>query len=552
MESKANILSLRMLSFLNGNRSLGGILSSSLWTLSGIILILLPMGRFYSIRDIKTNWDTGLFLDGAYRIFSGQVPHRDFSTIVGTLLAYVGSLGYQVYSPGITGYEIGVALFCFFSGIHLAAILVPNMGILALVPMAFILPMIVSSTTLSYGDWHTYTGYYNKLGYFYLFIHLFWCLFVKDFVIQSTKEGKTNALLVGAIGMALAMVLSILTKITVGFLCLALVFSSGLGLYVITISKTKTNRVEFKDKVSYLSKSYLIAFAVLGFAYLIAMYSAISGLFQDLQILFLSAKPQRTLQSIYVDYFEMKYWVIAPSIILTSYFSYRFRDILHLVLSLLYLLVISPMMAFTTGQPPDFQDCTFVIFITAVKYLWIRYSVLKDVRFRDISAFVVIGVCSVIFGPFYSIKDSYFNTFSSLVKLTQNYNAFLSIEEEKQLVSNCSDTFNDIEKYLQGAGNQLKLLIVDSPDCISSIFGLPKARNTPLYWHHGVTFSDSALQLKYFQEENIFSDVDVIILPPSKHPPTNESFEFRYRGYLKDLIKEKVGQTDFYLKPKLS
>jgi hypothetical protein len=54
--------------------------------------------------------DLFIFIDGAYRVASGQVPNRDFHTALGPLVYYVPALGYWLSGDLGGAMPVGMAL----------------------------------------------------------------------------------------------------------------------------------------------------------------------------------------------------------------------------------------------------------------------------------------------------------------------------------------------------------------------------------------------------------------------------------------------------------
>jgi hypothetical protein len=73
--------------------------------------LLLTPGRLYSA---KMTWDMFFNLDGAWRVYNGQVPHVDFHTELGSLPFILTALGFEIAGPNVLGLPIGECLFALF------------------------------------------------------------------------------------------------------------------------------------------------------------------------------------------------------------------------------------------------------------------------------------------------------------------------------------------------------------------------------------------------------------------------------------------------------
>ena len=89
--------------------------------------------------------------------------------------------------------------------------------------------------------------------------------------------------------------------------------------------------------------------------------------------------------------------------------------------------------------------------------------------------------------------------------------------------------------------------MVGCNDSYSIKYSLQHAVDTPLYWHDGVTFSESAIrENNFFNPESIFQDVNLVGISYScPHGDSAKLFEQYYLKYLEVNFK-LMGTTPDY------
>ncbi|MGP8198249.1 MAG: hypothetical protein ACLQU4_01950 [Limisphaerales bacterium] len=117
-------------------------------------------------------WDTPVILDGAWRITTGQVPHRDFYDIFGELPFYLTALGMKLSRPCVSAIDYGNVIL-------MAALVLPAMAVLrrrtsavpAFLSSLFIGLLVITPKPL--GDPYDYTDHammYNRHGEAFIFL----------------------------------------------------------------------------------------------------------------------------------------------------------------------------------------------------------------------------------------------------------------------------------------------------------------------------------------------------------------------------------------------
>ncbi len=131
---------------------------------TGCILLLALPGRTVTAAFIN---DVFIFLDGAHRIVSGQVPNRDFHTALGPLAFYIPAAGLNVSSNFGAALPIGMALsilaalpaLLWVLGSRLAPLLATVLGIFLILLLAVPTNLGAPIERLSFAM------FYNRVGW---------------------------------------------------------------------------------------------------------------------------------------------------------------------------------------------------------------------------------------------------------------------------------------------------------------------------------------------------------------------------------------------------
>lgn len=187
---------------------------------SGILLIAAAaFGLLLALpgQTITTAYlnDLFIFLDGAHRIASGQVPNRDFHTALGPLSFYVPALGYWI--SGSMGGAMPAAMAAMTVGLALPMIhiLGSRLQPVVAIPYGLFLLLIVAVPT-NLGESIaslSFAMFYNRLGWAALSLLLVMYL-------QPEKQHGRQYLLDALCGALLALAM-LYTKVTYGLVALA-------------------------------------------------------------------------------------------------------------------------------------------------------------------------------------------------------------------------------------------------------------------------------------------------------------------------------------------
>jgi hypothetical protein len=178
-------------------------------------LLIAPM----QVYSREMTWDLLFNLDGAWRIYNGQLPNVDFHTELGALPFALTALGFYLVGPSVMGFVVGQ---CIFAAIVLVLACAAVLERLPLVPAALftVLCTFIALMPTNYGDLagaYSFAMAYNRFGWSISAI-----LLVQLFV--EPLEAQRSAWKDCCVGLA-ALLLLYYVKITyfaVGFAALAL------------------------------------------------------------------------------------------------------------------------------------------------------------------------------------------------------------------------------------------------------------------------------------------------------------------------------------------
>ena len=159
--------------------------------------------------------DLFIFLDGAHRIASGQVPNRDFHTALGPLTFYLPALGYWLSGTLGGAMPAGMALLILVLALPIAHILASRLR--PVIALAFgIFLLLILAVPMNLGESIaslSFAMFYNRVGWVALSALLVMYL-------RPERPYKAQAAL-DTLCAALLTVLMIYTKITYGAVALA-------------------------------------------------------------------------------------------------------------------------------------------------------------------------------------------------------------------------------------------------------------------------------------------------------------------------------------------
>tara|TARA_B100001175_G_scaffold317483_1_gene334583 strand:+ start:4083 stop:5675 length:1593 start_codon:yes stop_codon:yes gene_type:complete len=477
----------------------------SLAILFSLIIIL----RFClgSIGDI--NWDYPIFFDGMWRVYNGQIPHLDFSTPIGPVTFWIGSLGAIIFGLSINSFDYGLILlsiilipiFIYFSRQYFSTKLVFAFSLL-------ILSFLITPRIIGYPSYYlAYTSNYNFIGYCLVFLTVLFFL----------KEEKANQKSHIAFFLAgFFTIVSFFTKITF-----------GVGLIIFGILSLYLKNTDFK-----LVKTYFYGLFFTLILFLFYFNFEILDLFSEYKLV-LSSSNDQTFYSLIlnkINFFFLNsfnfFFAFFP-IVISFYFifiiykeksSSEKNSILFKQLFLFMFLGLALM--FTVNQPPEFIAGTFIIIIfldwlevNRNLFLSKFTSLFKYTGYLIIYSFILNNLFAIPAG-FYKkvyLKNNYSAQFNDYTNLKDGY-----FNINSRITDEYIDGFNILSNFIK-KDDKISVIGVN----IFS-FGLAQKspRNDLLYWHEGVTFSKNSIP--NLIPEVIFQETTILMVPKTMiHRPDN-------------------------------
>ncbi|WP_243370640.1 hypothetical protein [Microvirga solisilvae] len=161
--------------------------------------------------------DLFIFLDGAHRIASGQVPSRDFHTPLGPLSFYIPAIGYWWAGNMGGAMPFGMALATLSLSLPLAHVLGSRMRAVIAIPYGFFLLLVVA-TPMNLGESVTelsFGMFYNRIGWASLGVLL--TMYLQPLQPRSWQSSSD------AVCAAVLILVMLYTKITYGIVAIAFV-----------------------------------------------------------------------------------------------------------------------------------------------------------------------------------------------------------------------------------------------------------------------------------------------------------------------------------------
>ncbi len=546
-----------------------GVRAVSSFILLGVLLLSVVAAfylRLISGSEIGINWDTGLYYNGAYRVFLGQRPHVDFSQVTGSLVSYIGALGFYVGGLSSYGYECGVALFCalvvgqsqvFYLLLgRVAGLSMPRSLILAILCTVYSAPMICSGTMLSYGFDKAHTGLYNKIGQYLLVQILIAQVFIAHVVSRPNHHivpKKLTTALFLCVGVFGAM--CCVTKVSyAGLACILVgasvghfVFTSGLkhlratpqGMSQLYSVRRWTSW--FWECVRSALLPVLVGL-VPSLVLLVHWDFYFEGIIRDFNIA-ISAKAQRGLPEIYGAMFKYGWCYFSLAL---SGLLFLLREFFLGALSLVWFLFASPLISYATGQPPAFEEFGVVLFPIGLRFLLLLPKTSGALaRVGSIALGLTLISVSVYKGHVFAYRDLWRGLTQTGDLRPSAVVAAMKARSDYVDHNFVIPVFNDTDRLLQRCP-ELKgesFIFIDAPDLYSIVRALPMTNDTPIYWHHGFSFHE---RHAYFQRPNFFQGVGVIAVQREIHFPTVSKFYELYQEKLKDMPKVQIGESMFF------
>jgi hypothetical protein len=111
--------------------------------------------------------DLFIFLDGAHRIWSGQVPNVDFLTSLGPLAFYIPAAGYGLTGSMGAAMPVGMAFVVLLLAVIAGELIASRMGWIVGLPLALFL-LLIAAVPANPGEWIgelSFAMFYNRMGW---------------------------------------------------------------------------------------------------------------------------------------------------------------------------------------------------------------------------------------------------------------------------------------------------------------------------------------------------------------------------------------------------
>jgi hypothetical protein len=518
-------LSKLSLEFKNGNKTAMNIDFKKIGNLVVIFSIIFSLFfcllRFLGSDKLGLNWDSPIFIDGAYRVFLGQIPHIDFSSPVGPIVFWAGGAGMYLTSPTLAGMNVGYliygAMIVTAGTFFLRNIL--NRAFLS----AFILVesfFIFSPKMLHHDFLLGYTGMYNVWGYALLF-------FLGNFLFCDFRKNLSRQdLIIKGVVCSSIFVQMLLIKNSFAFV--AFIF------LLVWISKSN---------IKYFSQGFIFFSLIGGFALSIYFKFDLYPLIRDQEITILSRLSQHPFSNHdflsamikNVGYDIM--FIVFSSALLIYFIPDRRVFIIKMSLAYIfsgYLLCASIM------QKPVFVLSNLFGFIVLV-WLCHYFHIFKKLLFFTPILFVSALIFVIRLG--YISAFPIFGSMSSFLNGSPNFDV---VSSRKSLQGQISPFLNkniaDIDTTgLPPPGGQLSggFSSVGINNLYNYYYLIEPPKNTLLYWHSGVTFTPELVEIMYFYAPvRILKDSEFLYLNSTFHNgKTVHDFLLVYGDYLNENFR---------------
>lgn len=481
--------------------------------ISIIFILWIVCLRVLVSEDLAINWDAPILINGAYRVFSGQIPHVDFSTPIGPIIFMASSFGMWLTTPSLLGINLGLILFsitllilCILS---MRKHLTPNLTFLLAIFLAAFLfsPRMLSMRTLDYG----YTGIYNLYGYAIFFMGA-----LATFGNVNVDPKKPWD--------------SLIKGVYLGVLIATLVFlknSFGLGLLILCIAYFFVTRQMRSFGLGVFLGLLFVAGIFIGYfqgdtyPFIRDQYFVIQARLDERPF----SRPdfiEVFIKKTYIDNLYIIFAMIAAGITMPK----LRKQVLWLGSSFLLLGYI---FCASIMQWPEHILSSFVAFII-VCYVF-QYNMVFDGQWniRDSKWSLALAIVSIIFVLKFMVIGIA-GLVSDSSRLLSKPPPTFSIEGSRKITGGAIDPLV-LKNYTKGD----KVIMVGENDFLAYQLLQTPPKNTLLFWQNQVTFtSDLAANCEYFSPAEIFKDVTLVALSTKSHSDSTAAFMDIYGNYIKN------------------
>lgn len=481
--------------------------------------------RFLGSDNLRLNWDSPIFIDGAYRVFLGQVPHIDFSSPVGPVVFWMGGLGMRLTTPTLAGINVG---FLIYGAIIVGSCSFFLRNILSKVFLSgFILLVsffIFSPKMLHHDFLLGYTGLYNVWGYSLIF-------FLGIFLFCDFSRHSKDLFWKGVVCSVICIQLFLIKN---SFLLAAVIF---LAAWVT------------KENIKYFVLGFCSGGILCVLVLLIYFQFNLYPLFRDQEITILSRLSEHPFSNQYFISAMIKYSGLDILYILFSTVFLAWLISSHRILILKmggayifsgYLLCASIM------QSPVFILSSFFGFV-ALFWIFKFRNKFKNYIFCG-SALFMLALYFVFHIAYVSSSPIFLHMVTFITSRPQ-----FDVDLSRKMLEGEISPFLGSYFSPPNAAHPTSIANISSIG-INNLYNfyylVRPAKHTLLYWHVGVTFTPALVdKISFYQPELILGDSKFIYLNSIFHNgETVHAFLLAYQNYLNEnfILVSRNGKESIY------
>lgn len=466
-----------------------------------LFLFSVILGIFSTIRLCSpslmtaTAWDSGIILDGSYRVYNGQIPHTDFYSPISPLIFIIGAIGFWIGGVSVGSIQFGeivAFIIIAYSAILLFSRRMSNSKSLFLVlaiTSFIIAPRIFNYPFYVFGI----VGRYNSLGY---------SLILLMFPIILRRD-KTDIKEYEYVSLGLLFFLLLFTKVT---------FAIAAGVFI---------SMEF---VTYFNKKgFLLVTGTFMVAVLCTFFIGFNIF--DMILDFKRVAEVRNIKLHNLSLYSQVIIALLPYSFLALFVSFKiYKKSQDKLIFFLFtgVIFIEFFLCFTVMQTPEIVILPFYLLVS----LFIHKGLFTNFNLRH-SVYVILIIIPVLV--------IFLKNYSSLLL---NFAVGLNSSLEQKFASKKSEykTLNygyseEVIDFIKTNKLENKKIHVFSVNLITYRLKSPTPKNTPLYWHEYVTYSPGSLLSDIYKPENVFKEVEVLVIPLKYDHLPESAFNF-YKKYI--------------------
>jgi hypothetical protein len=479
------------------------------WLLISLVFIFVKSTK--SLIITFSPHDTFFLLDGAWRIYKGDIPNIDFHDVIGPLTYAIVALGMKIHTPSSMAILYGSATF-----FAIFILMVWVVSISRLPPILALLFSVIAALGIigNYAIGHpgiSYVGIYNRYSY-----SLLSGIFIYSFLVaESNNRNSWRALNFTSNVIAGIFLMSILlTKLTFFPIALAAL-----------LVRSVFYKFSFKDLIEIL----LGVFLMLILCHYWFNFNSM-GFLNDMNYLLLIGDHQRiNLISEFIKTISAnKYKLFIFSLLFITYIYIIFyqnffkqkKNILWVVTIFMFMNIADIFIASTNTQ--NLTLWLMPLTVAIISIIFFKYpfqnsidlpSSFKVSKFQ--SFLILISFLTIINRELPNLiiskKFNYNIPDNRAINSSYFSDLFLPQEMIRSIEINFVERLNDGFILLQSVKklDQQRIVNLDFSNPFNFALGIRSPRGTLLYWHLGKSFD----MVTHLQPVSQFKDVSIILIP---------------------------------------